>query len=140
MYASTAANAYATTTRSTGSPRSTEYQAFQRVTARLQKAAAADLSDAGAYHEMIEAVHMNNRLWSTLLFDLADERNTLPMELRAQLINIGGYVRRHGEGLLEKGAAAELDPLIAINTAVMKGLRGDAGGEPSVSEPHAAIG
>jgi flagellar protein FlaF len=48
--------------------------------------------------------------------------NALPVELRAQLISLAEWVRRHSHAVLSghDGVA----PLIDINTSIMRGLRG----------------
>ena len=45
------------------------------------------------------------------------------MPLRAQLISLAEFVRKHSLAVL--GGRASVAPLIDINTAIMKGLRGD---------------
>ena len=45
------------------------------------------------------------------------------MPLRAQLVSLAEFVRRHSLAVL--GGRASIAPLIDINTAIMKGLRGN---------------
>ena len=45
------------------------------------------------------------------------------MPLRAQLISLAEFVRRHSLAVL--GGRARIGALIDINTAIMKGLRGN---------------
>ena len=49
--------------------------------------------------------------------------NALPIQLRAQIVSLAGFVRRHGMAVL--AGSASIAPLVDINTAIMKGLRGD---------------
>ena len=51
------------------------------------------------------------------------DANRLPVPLRAQLISLAEFVRRHSLAVL--GGRAEVGALIDINTAIMKGLRGN---------------
>ena len=51
------------------------------------------------------------------------DANPCRSTLRAQLISLSEFVRRHSLAVL--GGRASVAPLIDINTAIMKGLRGD---------------
>ena len=51
------------------------------------------------------------------------DANSLPVPLRAQLISLAEFVRRHSLAVL--AGRARLGALIDINTAIMKGLRGN---------------
>jgi flagellar biosynthesis activator protein FlaF len=53
--------------------------------------------------------------------------NALPVPLRAQLISLAEFVRQHSMRVL--AGRASIAPLIDINTAIMKGLRGTAEAE-----------
>jgi flagellar biosynthesis activator protein FlaF len=105
----------------TRTPRDTEYSAFARVTRCLREA-----HDTGrdGFPALCQAVLDNSRLWGMLADDLADDRNQLPPVLRAQLLSLAGFVRRHGTAVVGRRASAEA--LIDINTSIMKGLRGQA--------------
>ena len=100
--------------------RGTEYALFAQVTARLK---AIDESDLASFPALAGAVADNQRLWATLAEDLMGEANRLPVSLRAQLISLAEFVRRHSLAVL--GGRAKLAALIDINTAIMKGLRGN---------------
>lgn len=105
------------------SPRSTEYEAFARVTRALRSAAG---DDARKDPVMIRALHENRRLWILLAASVADPDNALPPELRARLFYLYEFTNVHTRRVL-RGEAA-LDPLVDINTAVMAGLRGGGAG------------
>lgn len=100
--------------------RSTEYAVFAQVTHRLKDV---DEKDKSEFPRVAAAVFDNQRLWGTLSEDLMLDTNTLPIELRAQLISLGEFVRKHSLRVLE-GKASTV-PLIDINTSIMRGLRGD---------------
>lgn len=125
-----AATAYAQTTRSVGTPRSIEYQAFQKITAELTAA-----NESGSAPQAASAVHMNTRLWLILAADLMGDDNQLPSPLRAQLLSLAEYSRKHGLRVLRGEGGARLEDLIELNTMIMRGLRGIAA--PS-AEPAAA--
>ncbi len=100
--------------------RGSEYAAFAHVTAGLRSA---DPDDRLQFPALARAVHDNGRLWSALADDLRLEENGLPLALRAQLLGLAEFVRRHSNHVL--AGRAPVEPLIEINTAIMKGLRGE---------------
>ena len=100
--------------------RGTEYAIFAKVTHGMK---ALDESDRSTFPALARAVTDNQRLWAMLAEDLMGEQNLLPVALRAQLISLAEFVRRHTHAVL--GGRASVAPLIDINTAIMKGLRGD---------------
>ena len=101
-------------------PRAVEHDLFSRITRRLGEAWAVRKQDFPA---LAAAVHDNNRLWSTLAADVADPGNTLSPDLRAQLFYLHEFSQTHGARVLAGEASAEI--LIEINTAIMRGLRGE---------------
>ena len=100
--------------------RGTEYALFAQVTARLK---ALDEGDRASFPALARAVSDNQRLWGALAEDLMGDANQLPVPLRAQLISLAEFVRRHSLAVL--GGRAKVGALIEINTAIMKGLRGN---------------
>lgn len=117
MHASShAAAAYQQSAQSVGAPQTLEMQAFQRVNAALRAGAAPDAAPGA----LARAVHMNNRLWSVLAVDLADDGNKLPEQLRAQLLGLAVFSIRHGERVIE--GAEEPQALLDVNAAVVGGL------------------
>lgn len=97
------------------SPRDMEYNAFSRATAALRQ--------ARTPQEVTAAVHLNTSLWNTLLADLMSPENRLPQGLRGDLAGLALFSARHGLKVMSN--TAEVDPLIDINLAVMRGLRGE---------------
>ncbi|TRW96064.1 flagellar biosynthesis regulator FlaF [Paracoccus sp. M683] len=98
--------------------RDAEYEAFSQVT-RLLRAAGNDRYGSNA----ISAIHKNNELWMTLAADLAQPDNSLPPEMKAGLISLAGFALRHGQTVVN--GTGNVEPLIDINVAMMKGLRGE---------------
>lgn len=104
------------------SPRSTEYEAFARVTRALKAA-----QDHGrSASETVRALHENRRLWTLLAASVADNDNGLPDDLRARLFYLYEFTTAHTRKVLRREAG--IDPLIDVNAAVMAGLRGPGGG------------
>ncbi len=99
------------------SGRSTEYDLFARITRRLREAHAKGRSGR---MDLARALHDNQRLWTTLAVDLADDGNGLPRELRARLFYLAEFTRVHTSKVLSDDASAGV--LVDINTAVMRGL------------------
>ena len=104
-------------------PRGIEYEVVARVTRRLNAAAARREQDFPAF---AEALSENLRLWSTLALDVADPDNALPAALRAQLFYLFEFTEVHSRRLLGRDGASP-DILVEINTAVLRGLRGEGG-------------
>ena len=55
--------------------------------------------------------------------DVAEPTNLLPQPLRAQIFYLAEFTMHHSAKVLKGDASVA--PLIDINTAVMRGLRGD---------------
>jgi len=117
-----AQTAYATTQSPIRTPRSTEYEAFARVTHRLK-----DASQKGrvGFTRLAEAIHSNRRLWTILAGDVADDANALPRALRAQIFYLAEFTNHHSTLVLN--GEGDADVLVEINTAIMRGLRSHGG-------------
>ena len=113
-------SAYASAAAPIRTERDSEYAVFARVTHALKSL---DESDKRAFTQLAEAVTDNQRLWSTLSEDLMHDGNKLPDALRAQLIGLAEFVRKHSLQVL--AGKASIMPLIDINTSIMRGLRGN---------------
>jgi flagellar protein FlaF len=111
-----ARTAYAPAAAPIRTPRSTEYELFARITHRLRK------TEGGTFAALAAALHENRRLWTILAADVASDGNRLPGALRAQIFYLAEFTRQHSDKVL--AGEAGTDPLIEINTAIMKGLRG----------------
>lgn len=112
-----AQRAYAKNARTTQTPRGTEYELIARVTYRIKAAA-----EAGprSYPALVEALSDNQRLWTTLAVDVADEGNELPQDLRARIFYLAEFVQQQTSKVLtQKG---RITPLLEINAAILKGL------------------
>ena len=117
---SQARSAYASASSPIRTGRDSEYAVFARVTGALRSI---DERDQTVFPLLARAVSDNQRLWGTLAEDLMNDDNRLPVDLRASLISLSEFVRRHSLAVL--GGRASVTPLVDINTMIMKGLRGD---------------
>lgn len=109
----------ATTQNQLRSPRAIEYAAVARVTARLKKAGSEGLDH---FPELAAALDENRNLWRVLAMDVASDGNGLPASLRARLFYLYEFTDQHTTKVLER--RADIEPLIEINTAIMRGLSG----------------
>ncbi|MFB2532010.1 flagellar biosynthesis regulator FlaF [Paracoccus sp. p3-h83] len=116
-----ARSAYGAPGDATRTPRETEYEVFARVTRHLRSAAA---QGAAGFAALARAIHDNRTLWTTLAVDVADPGNTLPAALRARIFYLAQFTAEHSQKVL--AGAAEVEPLVFINTAIMRGLRQEA--------------
>lgn len=114
--------AYARRETPTRSLRSVEYDLIAQVTQRLRAAWSNRDTDFPA---LARALTDNQKLWSTLASDVALPENGLPQDLRARLFYLFEFTVAHSRAVLEAEASVEV--LTDINTAVMRGLRGDRG-------------
>ncbi|SDN79860.1 flagellar protein FlaF [Lutimaribacter pacificus] len=113
-----AQRAYQSTQTPIRTPRSTEYEAFARITHRL--ASTARQGKAG-FAALADALHENRRLWTVLAAAVADDENALPHDLRARLFYLAEFTDTHSRKVLR--GQATVAPLIEVNTAVMRGLK-----------------
>lgn len=104
--------------------RSVEYDLLARATHHLRRAAAEAEAPAGRM-ALVAALAENDRIWGVFAQDVADGENGLPQALRAQLFYLYEFTLQHSRKVIDGTARVEV--LIDINTAVMRGLRGDAG-------------
>lgn len=112
-----AKRAYTTGATPVRSDRSAEYEAFAHVTSRLQ---ATLVNPTKNVTELVEAVHLNRKLWRVLATDAADNANLLPDELRAGIISLYEFVKTHSSAVLQRNVGPQT--LIEINASVMRGL------------------
>lgn len=112
--------AYSPSTFSVQTGRGVEQRAFGQVTHRLRKAIATANSE---YPELVSALHANQKLWTLLAADVADDANNLPTTLRAQIFYLAEFTVQHTKKVLRGKATA--DALVEINLSVLRGLRSE---------------
>jgi len=111
-------NAYGAATLAMGPPRSVEYQVFSQVTGELNRA----MREDRPFAELAAALTQNQRLWTALAADLVNPDNALPASLKGQILSLAAFTRNHTASVLRR--EAEPGALVEINTAIMRGLRG----------------
>ncbi|WGF87603.1 flagellar biosynthesis regulator FlaF [Marinivivus vitaminiproducens] len=122
MFADQATRGYRSTIQGTASPKDLEARLFAEITAGL---IAADRDDRRSYGERAAALHRNLAFWDALRADLASGANRLPLPLKDGLIGLARFVQTRSARLLQE--EGPLEPLIAINRAMMAGLAGRPG-------------
>ena len=103
--------------------RSHEYDLLARCTQALTMAWSRRKQD---FPGLATALTENLQLWSALAADVAEAGNGLPPPLRAQLFYLYEFTAGHSRAVLDGRGSVEV--LVDINTAVMRGLRGEGGG------------
>lgn len=104
-------------------PRAIEYELLACITQRLSEGWARRKGDLPGLLAALDEKFL--RLWSTLAADVSGDGNGLPPKLRAQLFYLYEFTAQHSRAVRSDKASAEV--LIEINTAVMRGLRGEGG-------------
>lgn len=116
-----ARQAYAPTQIAIRTDRAIEAQLFGQITAKLRKSLVQERVD---FPFLVNALHENRRLWATLAASVAAKDNSLPDALRAQIFYLAEFTNQHTSRILQ--GQADTQALIDINTAVMRGLNGQA--------------
>lgn len=115
-----AKRAYSSAQAPVRTARGIEYEAFARITHKLR---AADPAEPGGFARLAEALHQNRQLWTLLAADVTQDENALPRDLRARIFYLAEFTHHHSVKVLNR--QAEVADLIDINTAIMRGLRGN---------------
>lgn len=132
-------DAYKRTIKSTASPRDVEYRLLGQVTSALMKAQER-MSEArnkpAAMAEVMDALNWNNQVWDIFVEDVGTEGNMLPRELRAAIVSLGIWVSRE-TGLVTSGEG-DIEALISVNKAIMRGLNPSRADQDDQAEPTSA--
>lgn len=111
-----AQDAYASRRSPMRTGRGTEIELLTQVTSRLKAAS----GKGQPFAKLAEALHENRTMWSHFAISVADKDNALPADLRARLFYLAEFTEHHSQRVL--AGAAQINPLIEINTAVLRGL------------------
>ncbi|WP_040820723.1 flagellar biosynthesis regulator FlaF [Thalassobium sp. R2A62] len=117
-----AQDVYASSINITHSDRSIEHAAFSKITGRIASASA---NGKAGFHDLVTALHENQRLWTLIAAEVASPENELPQDLRAQIFYLAEFTSVHTRQVLRQDATA--DALVDVNTAVMRGLNSHQG-------------
>jgi flagellar protein FlaF len=110
--------AYAQTQKSSMSPREIEAMAFTKAALMLDEAKD-KLDDYDAY---ASALKFNQLLWTIIQADIVDKANTLPPQIKANILSLSIFVDRQTIKALANTKEQHLDILISINKNLAEGL------------------
>jgi flagellar protein FlaF len=105
-------------TDSVADARDRERQLLSRSIAMLHEAR----HDGAGSKTAVEALLFLNRVWTAFVEDLGSPDNSLPKELRANLISIGLWLLREGEEV-RQGRSDNFDGLIEISQIIRDGIQ-----------------
>lgn len=113
-----AQNVYKTAQRELTSSKGIELKVFTAVTSSLKNV---DLNATDKASKLAEAVVENAKLWRIMFMDLVNPENTLPQQLKEQLISLAEFTQAHTFKVLAGDADHQV--LIDINESIISGLR-----------------
>jgi flagellar protein FlaF len=119
-----AARAYAKVATETAPPRELEATLLLNAAAKLQ--AVHDSWDDKAKRDLDDAVLYNRRLWTVFIDAVNRDDNTLPSEVRRNLLRLGVYIMAETYSLMTEPKPEHLQHIIKINRGIATGLRGRA--------------
>ncbi|WP_200294208.1 flagellar biosynthesis regulator FlaF [Rhodospirillum rubrum] len=111
--------AYQQSQKSTLTPREVEAMAFTKASVMLEEARTKP-DDKTAFSQ---ALRFNHLLWTIIQADITEPANTLPPELKANIMSLSLFVDRQTTASLRSGDVGELEVLISINRNLAAGLR-----------------
>ena len=110
--------AYAQTQKSALPPREVEAMAFTKAALMLDEAKG-QTEDYDAY---AAALKFNHLLWTIIQADIVDTANTLPPQLKANILSLSIFVDKQTVKALADTNGDHLDSLIDINKNLAEGL------------------
>ena len=131
-------DAYRQTIKQTAAPRDVEYSLLVQVTAALTSAKEQLAASAGspkAMSSVMDALNWNNQVWDAFVEDVGTEGNALPRELRAAIVSLGIWVSRETNAVVSGNG--DIDSLISVNQAIMRGLNPERAAPQSAGDPPA---
>jgi flagellar protein FlaF len=128
-------DAYRRTIKQTAAPRDVEYRLLVQVTAALSSAkeqVAGSSVDPKVMKSVMDALNWNNQVWDAFVEDVGTEGNALPRELRAAIVSLGIWVSRETNAVI--AGSGDIDALISVNQAIMRGLNPERAGAASAGD------
>jgi len=114
-----AARAYSKNSEQTKSNRDLEYDVFLSITREMKHLQA---QTTPAFAKLVDTLNKNERLWTEIGVQVADNDNALPSDLRARLFYMTRFVSHQTSKVLK--GDADLESLVDVNIAVLRGLKG----------------
>lgn len=79
-------------------------------------------------HQMLsDAIKYNQTIWTVFQTEISNPENTLPREVRENLLNLSLFIDKRSMEVLAFPSPEKLDILINININIAAGLRGSTG-------------
>lgn len=115
--------AYEKARRQTISGREIEATVLEKGAIRLRRCQQ-NWSDSKFDRDLDEALRFNQRVWDIFNSDWQSPENTLPKDIRQDLLSLGVFVRKTTLDIMAEPKPRKLDVLIQINENLAQGLRG----------------
>src|SRR4051812_11448670 len=109
------------------SPREVEAMAFTKAAVLLEEAK----QKTNNIEEYSKALRFNHLLWTIIQADLTEPENSLPNEIKANVMSLSIFVDKQTTKAMRSSNAADLDVLININRNLAAGLRTQAATAPA---------
>lgn len=100
-------------------PREAEAMAFTKAALLMEEAA----KDASNVPALSQALRFNHLLWTIVQADITEEANTLPDEVKANLMSLSIFVDKQTVKALKSADAKDVESLINVNRNIAAGLR-----------------
>ena len=117
-----AVSAYRKVANETASPRQLEARLLLKAAAHLQ-------SVLDGWNDkpsgLSEAVLYNRRLWIVFIDSVTRDDNRLPLAVRQNILNLGGFVLAETFSLMTRPKSEHLANIIRINRQIAAGLEGN---------------
>lgn len=117
---SQAQRAYSSASAPTRTARGIEYEIIARITTRIRTAEA---EGASGFSALAQALADNRKLWGIFVTEMASKTNPFPAELKSRIVYLAKFTNDHTSKVLARQATAA--PLLDVNTAILRGLRGE---------------
>ena len=115
-------NAYGKVRKQTVSGREIEASVLEKGAIRLRRCQE-NWKGAKFDRDLDEALRFNQRVWDIFNSDWQSPQNSLPKEIRQDLLSLSVFVRKKTLDIMAYPEARKLDVLIQINENLAKGLR-----------------
>jgi flagellar biosynthesis activator protein FlaF len=119
-------NAYRRTAVVTSSGRDLEANVFTKAAQHLRDCQA-KWGEEGHGERLDKALRLNQRIWTIIQSELANDDNPLPIQVRNGILNLSLFVDKRIIEIMATPAPEKLDTIIRININVAEGLRGSDG-------------
>jgi flagellar protein FlaF len=116
-------NAYKQTIKATISGRDLEASVLTKA-AHLLKDCQDHWDEEGRFKRLDEALTFNQKIWTIFQDELAREDNSLPKEVRANILNLSLFIDKRIVETMKAPTPDKLDMIISINLNLAAGLRG----------------